>query len=351
MRADLVLLTFAYLLSQFFRAFLAVLAEALQRDIGASAENLATASGLWFLAFAVMQLPVGWALDRVGPRLTSSVLLGLGGAGGAVVFALAQGPGQVSVAMLLIGAGCSPVLMAAYYIFARGYSPAVFATLAALILGIGSLGNLVSALPTALAAEAFGWRAVLWAMALICAVTALGLFLIVRDPERVVTEERGSIFDLLKMPALWLIFPLMSFQYAQAAALRGLWIGPYFTDVFGSSQSMVGNVSLIMGAAMIAGTFAYGPLDRILGTRKWVILGGNLAGMLCMAALALLPHDVAWRAIALIAAVGFFGASYPVLMAHGRSFYPPHLVGRGVTLMNLFAMGGVGVMQVLTGRV
>ena len=37
-------------------------------DIGATAENLASASGLWFLAFALMQIPVGVALDRIGPR-------------------------------------------------------------------------------------------------------------------------------------------------------------------------------------------------------------------------------------------------------------------------------------------
>ena len=52
----------------------------------------------------------------------------------------------------------------------------------------------------------------------------------------------------------------------------------------------------------------------------------------------------------LFAAVGFFGASFPVLMAHGRSFFPPHLVGRGVTLMNLFGIGGVGLFQVATGK-
>ena len=67
MRADLVLLTFAYVLSQFYRTVLAVLAQVLEADIGAGAEALATASGLWFLSFAVMQLPVGWALDRIGP--------------------------------------------------------------------------------------------------------------------------------------------------------------------------------------------------------------------------------------------------------------------------------------------
>ena len=39
------------------------------------------------------------------------------------------------------------------------------------------------------------------------------------------------------------------------------------------------------------------------------------------------------------------------MMAHGRSFYPPHLLGRGVTLMNLFGIGGVGIMQTVSSRV
>ncbi|MDU8928164.1 MFS transporter [Alisedimentitalea sp. MJ-SS2] len=350
MRADLILLTFAYVLSQFYRAFLAVLTEVLEVDIGATPEALATASGFWFLSFAAMQIPVGWALDRIGPRLTSSVLLLIGGGGGAAMFAVAQAPEHVSIAMLLIGVGCSPVLMASYFIFARVYSPAAFATLAALILGVGSVGNLASALPTTLAVEAFGWRTVMWVMAGISAATAAGLFVMVRDPEKVLSDEKGSVLDLLKMPALWLLFPLMFFHYAPAAGLRGLWLGPYFTDVFGASAGVVGSITLIMGAAMIAGTFAYGPLDRILGTRKWVVFGGNALGLACIVALAFLPQDVLWRAVALCAAIGFFGASFPVLMAHGRSFYPPHLVGRGVTLMNLFGIGGVGVMQVITGK-
>ena len=40
--------------------------------------------------------------------------------------------------MVLIGIGCSPVLMASYFIFARQFSPAVFGTLAGVIIGIGS---------------------------------------------------------------------------------------------------------------------------------------------------------------------------------------------------------------------
>ena len=71
MRAALVCLVFAYVLSQFYRAFLAVLSPLLTADIGATPEDLAAASGLWFLAFSLMQIPVGSALDRVGPRITT----------------------------------------------------------------------------------------------------------------------------------------------------------------------------------------------------------------------------------------------------------------------------------------
>jgi nitrate/nitrite transporter NarK len=53
----------------------------------------------------------------------------------------------------------------------------------------------------------------------------------------------------------------------------------------------------------------------------------------------------------MMAAVGLFGSSFAVLMSHARSFFPPHLTGRGVTLLNLFGIGGAGIMQSLSGRI
>lgn len=349
MRAGLTMLCLAYVLSQFFRAFLAVLSGVLARDIGAGPEDLAFASGLWFVAFAAMQLPVGWALDRIGPRRTASVLLLLGGGGGATLFALAAGPLHVSIAMALIGIGCAPVLMASYYIFARQFPVAQFATLAALMLGAGSLGNLVASYPMALAAETLGWRASLVGLALMSALVALGIRVFVRDPARVEGGGRGSVLDLLKIPASWAILPMMLVSYAPAAALRGLWAGPYLSDVFALGTGQVGQATLVMGVAMVAGTLAYGPLDRVFGSRKWVIFGGNLVTLAAIAALWSLPDRSVGLSVTLLALVGFFGASYPMMVAHGRSFFPEHLAGRGVTLLNLFGMGGVGIAQFVTG--
>lgn len=353
MKAGLAFLILAYVLSQFYRAFLAVMAPALSRDIGVGPEVLATASGFWFAAFAIMQIPVGWSLDQIGPRRTAAILLGACGGGGAFVFALAQGPLAIHVSMILIGIGCSPVLMASYYIFARTYPPVVFGTLAGAVIGIGSLGNLASSVPLAFAVETVGWRATLGGLSLITAATAIAIAALVRDPGHLgsTATGRGRLIDLFRIPALWLILPLMFVAYAPSAALRGLWVGPYLGDVYGYDESGIGRITLIMGLAMIVGNFAYGPMDRLFRTRKWVVLIGNLIGATALIGLWLSPSGPIAQTSLLIAAVGFFGASFPLIMAHGRSFVPAHMTGRGVTLLNLFGIGGVGILQFFSGGI
>ncbi|RME18151.1 MAG: MFS transporter [Alphaproteobacteria bacterium] len=353
MRASIFILVIGYVLSQFYRAFLPVMTPVLSAEIGATAESLSRASGLWFLTFALFQLPVGWALDHIGPRRTAAGLLALGGGGGAAVFALASQPWHIQAAMVLLGAGCAPVLMASYFTIAKLASPRLFGTLAGAVIGVGSLGNLAGSLPMAWAVSSFGWRETLWALSAITLAVAALIFIFVRDPARAPdhASQPGSLLTLLKMPALWVMFPLMFVNYAPSAGLRGLWAGPYLADIFGMDATGIGQVTLVMGIAMIVGNFAYGPLDRLLGTRKWVVFGGNLASATALFGLWLAPASSVWASTALMAAAGLFGSSFPMIMAHARSFFPANLTGRGVTLLNLFGIGGVGLFQFSSGWV
>lgn len=351
MITGIISLCLAYVLSQFFRSFLAVLTGILGQDIGATPDDLSTASGLWFLSFALMQIPVGGALDRIGPRLTSAVLFLIGGAGGAALFAMAQSALHVKLAMLLIGIGCSPVLMASYYIFARVYFPRIFATLAATTIGVGSIGNLAGSVPLVWVVQIYGWRETLWGLAVVSAVIAVAAFVFVRNPPKFETTQIGRFSDLLKMPVLWFIIPLVFVNYLPVAALRGLWIGPYLVDTFGANTTQVGKASMMMSLAIIAGTFVYGPLDRVFGSRKWVIFAGNVIVLSALIALLLSGHLSFTWAVTLFTVIGFFGMSFPMIVAHGRAFAPPHIAGRGVTLMNLFSISGVGFFQVLSGKI
>lgn len=340
----------AYVLSQFYRAFLAVMTPVLKADLGVTAADLASASGWWFLAFAAMQIPIGSALDRVGPRLTAGALMAVG-AGGAVLFSQATGALQIKLAMALIGIGCAPVLMASYFIFARQFRPAVFGTLAGITIGVGSLGNVASSLPLSAAVEAFGWRETVMGLAAITGAVALTILVLVRDPPRLETARDGSLLDLLRIPAIWPILAMMVVCYMPIAGIRGLWVGPYFADVHGADQLGIGEVSLWIGLAMVAGNLAYGPLDRWLGTRKWVIFWGNALTLACLVGLWWFADAPAALATGLLVAAGFFGASFPMVIAHGRAFFPPQMMGRGVTLLNLFGIAPIGIAQIVTGRI
>jgi hypothetical protein len=79
-------------LSQFYRAFLAVLAPDLQADLGATPGDLALDVLAVVPGLRRHAVPVGAASDRIWARRTAATLLGLAGGGGALLFALAQTP-------------------------------------------------------------------------------------------------------------------------------------------------------------------------------------------------------------------------------------------------------------------
>jgi len=343
----------AYILSQFFRSFLAVLSSVLASDIGAQPDDLAHALGLLFFVFAVMQIPVGWALDRFGPRIVSSGLLLIGGGGGAFLFASAQTPNHINLSMALLGVGCSPILMASYYIFARSHSPKIFATLAATFLGIGSLGTLIGASPLTYFVGILGWREAVELIGIFTILISAFLLFTVKNPVKKYDSSAsdGGFWSILKLRDILLIVPIAIICYAPVAGLRGIWLGPYFEQKFEASIDEIGEIGLIMSFGMILGTFFYGPLDRIFKTRKWIVILGNGVCLLSIAALSFLPEVSYNFAIACFTVIGFFGMSFPVVVAHGRSFVPIKLSGRGVTLMNLFAIGGVAILQIVSGAV
>ena len=353
--AGIASLTFAYVLSQFFRTFLAVLTPALTVDLGVTKADLSIVSGAWFAAFAASQFVVGVALDRYGPRLTAAVLLAIGGGGGALLFSLASGPWSLTAAMALIGIGCSPVLMGSLYVFGRAFPPERFAMLASLMIGLGSTGNLLGAAPLAWAVAAFGWRTSMLVISGVTAASCVLVLVLLREPQQATTnphadQPTAGLVDLLKLRALWLMVPLTLVGYAFVIAIRSLWISPYLQLTHGFDQVARGEAAFAMAASMSIGALAYGPIERWIGSPKMTVVAGSLLTALPLAGLGAFGHLSGAGAVLLFAAIGAFGMTYGILMAHARAFFPPELLGRGVTLMNFVFIAGAGVVQWISGR-
>lgn len=342
-------LVLAYVLSQFFRSFLAVLTPALSVDLNMSPNLLSQSLGVWFMVFAAFQFVVGPLLDRYGPRLTSAGLLAFGGGCGSAVFALANEPWMVILAMALIGVGCSPILMAAMVIFRQSFSPARFAVLSSTFIAIGSAGNLLSTSPVAWASELWGWRGMMWALCALTIVVSALIVVFVSTPKISKEQQQGSYWQIISNRKLWPILPICIFSYAVMSNIRGLWAGPYLEQVHGLGTVEIGSITFLIALAMVAGALLHGPLDTVFNTRKYVVAAGTTLLLIALLVWIINPAFNIATVTTIMVAMGLFGTSYAVIMAHGLAFVPAHMTGRGATLLNFFVIGGSGLMQSLSG--
>lgn len=346
-----VALLLAYVLSIFFRSFLSVLATRIMADMGIGATELAAMSSAWFIVFALMQFPVGWALDVYGPRRTVLPLM-LVGACGVALFPFAPNALVGAVAMGLVGVGCSPVYMGALYVFARMHAPHRFGFLASLLLGFGSVGNLVGTTPLVWAADTFGWRQAMVIVAVLYALGTLMAFLFLKDPPRLAARGTGiftGLGEIVRTRVFWLFVPIVLFSYAITVSVRGLWVAPYLEKVIGLDAVAQGHVALFMALAMTASAFLAGWVESRWGLAKLLGIGGNLLVVAVLGWLAATRVQSPGLATLAFVMLGVCGFSYTILMAHLRPFFPDHLVGRGMTLMNFLFIGGAALVQTGSG--
>lgn len=346
-------------LSQFHRAALGVIGPELAADLAAGPWLLGAANGAFFLAIALAQVPVGLALDRIGPRRTVA-LLALPATLGAAGQALAPDATAFLGARFLLGLGCAASFMASVVLSARWWAGERLTTALGRVFALSQAGILLAGAPFAAAAGMLGWRGAYAASAALTAGAALLWWRWVRDdpPDRpppvrpceTLGEALRGQVEVWRTPGLLPVLAMHMVGYAAMATVLAVWAGPFLADRYGLSPEARGAVLLAMGLAVPAGLLAVGPLERRLNTRKWLVVALASAVALVLAALALWPRPPLWAAAGLLVLLCLLNCYPVVVVAHGRSLFPDHLVGRGATTVNLAQTLGLAALPALTGR-
>lgn len=345
-----------FILSQFYRVSNAVIAPELQLELNLSPEELGLLSAAFFYAFALAQVPLGLLIDRVGARRAMTALTVIGAAG-AGIFATAETLAAAVTGRLLLGFGMAGNLMGPMKLFTQWFSPREFATLSGLILALGTLGNMLAATPLALASNRLGWRWSFGALGIVTAAAAAVFFLVVRErpdgpeappaPLRPASPLRNAA-RLLSNRDYWIISFSAFFRYGTLVAIQGLWAGPYMIQGLGLSAVEAGNFLLLLNMGLVIGSPLGGWLsDRVLGTRKGVILLGLAVMGLAELGLALGWGEAhLWVLAALFFFLGMFGSFGIVMYAHIKERMPNDMTGMALTGVNLFTMlGGAALLQ------
>jgi len=346
-----------YLVSQFLRNSVGVIAPDLAREIGLNAAEIGLLSSAFFFAFAAAQIPLGIALDRYGPKRCMLLCAAIAFLG-TLAFAVATTPAGLVTARILMGLGSSCYLMAPLALYARRFPPERFTLLAGIQIGIGTVGTLFVTAPLAWASAAIGWRATFLVVAGFVVVGAILVAIVVREDatdrtgtgkQETLRESLRGVVEVARMPSFLPVFLMNFMSYSSYVLIVGLWGGPFLSDVYGYGLTARGDLLMLPAISHIIGVVAWGHAERYFGAYKPLVLAGALATAAALGLLAALGKPEPSTLAIWLTVFGFLPAFLPVLIAHGRSFLPPHLVGRGMTLFNIGTMGGTFVVQLASG--
>lgn len=347
-------LCLGHVFSNAVRTLPAVAVDVLTRDLGISAEMLAQVTGAFPLAFAAVMIPVGVALDRHGAWRVSQALL-LAGLAGSLLGAAAQGPWTMLAAQVVLGAGCSGMLMAPITFAARRLSAARFALWSGLIQAVGNTGMLLSASPLALLIEHAGWRAGYLACATIpvLAIAAIRR-LVPRDvpevaPAQSARADAREVVGMLASPRLRGIVVFVFASFAAVLGLRGLWGGPWLMEVKGLDRLAAGNVLLACTVALTAGPALAGAVLRRFGRPVLWLTGSHLLCAGVILALVLGRAAPVWFDATLFVLFGLLISFQVIGFSLVRAAVPPEKAGRALSAANLSFFLGAAVLQGLSG--
>jgi sugar phosphate permease len=345
-----------FFLSQFYRATNAVIAPQLLNDLSLDTEGLGLLSAAFFYSFALAQIPITVFLDRIGPKRMMTAL-SVAGIMGVLLFSVADSLVTGVAGRLLLGVGMACNLMGTLKLLTLWFPPARFATLSGIVFSIGFVGNIAATTPFVLAVNLMGWRGALQVIAGVNFILILLFYFAVRDAPREGTsypartnplnlrDSLSRLCELLKKRDFWIVSFGTFSSYGIFSAFQVLWAGPYLMEVMGLSPEGAGNVIFFANIALIIGSSTWGPVsDRILNTRKWIVVGGHSLLALITLCMAMLPPRTGFGVLAILFfCFGFFRTTGLLMYPQIKELVPLSMAGMAMTGINFFTMVGSAV--------
>ncbi len=342
-----------YALSYVFRTINALLADELGTELRLSPAELGFLTSTYFLAMALVQLPLGVMLDRYGPRRVQSGCL-LVAALGACLFAVASSLPQLMIGRALIGIGFATAFMAGLKAIVVWLPQERVAIANGLLLTLGALGAVAATFPAQVSIDTLGWRGLLLGLAWLTGLTAMIIFVVVPERAPALRSSRdpqpATLAAIFSDPRFWRLAPMSATSIGTAWALQALWAAPWLSDVEQFDRPVVVQHLTTMAIALCVGGVAFGSM--VEAGRKHGIAAETLFGSAVLAFMAAqltvilrlpVPAVVPWTAIAMAGA-----ATVLCTTAISRP-YPSEASGRANAAISVLQLGYAFAVQCFIG--
>ncbi|MCA8031008.1 MFS transporter [Burkholderia cepacia] len=344
-----------------------------EKDLGFGPAVYGLGASLFFIGYALFELPSNLILDRIGARKTFvriMILWGLASAAQAFV----KTPTQFYVVRALLGAAEAGFLPGAIFYLTRWFPSSRRARIQSLFyIGMpvaGIIGSPISGAIMHVFADTHGMKGWQWMFILEAAPTVLlalyAWFFLIETPaeapwlteqqRKLVSEDlladektrapaksKSSLLAAVREPGVW----VSAFTYLTlicTSSAMSFWMPSLIKSLGFRDPLTIGGLAACPAIAMFIWMLCLSRhSDRTL-ERKWHLSGSLLAGSACLVAVAIFRENALVSLALITAASGFIAGTYPVFWAIPSAILPRSHAAAGIGLI-----GGIGSLGGLLG--
>jgi len=350
-KAVLIFFVFAcgYFISCLLRAITATLSPLLTNEFNLLAGDLGLLAGGYFLGFASMQIPLGYLLDRHGPKkiVSSFLLIAIIGT---TAFALAQSFAGLLISRILIGVGVSACLMGPLTGYRIWFADEYQQRGNSWMLMIASSGFVFSTLPVQILLPIFGWRWIFGGITILIFIVIILTLLFIPPWKKEIDnndqKNSGLLSDVWKNKFFRSTIPLGLFNYGGIMAVQTLWAGPWMIRVAGYDPLESATGLFWINATMLIAFFIWGyilPNINKFGvdTMKLLKFGLPISYLSLLVIIISAENAGAIHFVIYILTSIVLSLTQPAVAMN----FPTSLAGKSLTSFNLLIFLGTFIMQ------
>jgi sugar phosphate permease len=324
----------------------------LRQEFRLTAEEFAS-FGAWYLyAYALLQIPIGIIMDRIGIRRTvlGSIMLCVGGV---ALLGWAESLYAVQFSRILVGAGSACAFMAGLKVAADWLPAGKRGFLIGATLTFGTIGALTAGRPQVWLIDSIGWRSTVFTTAYLgLAVFCLVLFML-KLPE----EPRAAQKSLALLPSLkqikhiifnWqiMIYALLAIGlYAPLSVLADLWGTAFLMQKYGLKRADAAQTSMMMYLGLALGSLILPWICEKYGILNRAIKLCGLAILLAFAFILFGPQVSILCLSTVLIALGFFCGAEMMCFTGAVHYTTRENSGMTIGVVNTLNMLGGALLQ------
>ena len=344
-----------YFISQFLRSALGISILEISQDFNLNYEQIGRLGGVFFLSFALMQIPLGILLDRFNPLkiiFYMVIVIYLG----TIILSFSNSFEVAFYARTLQGIGCSVCLMGPLVYLAKTSSRTSFSKLSGVIMGLGGLGSLFAFSPFYKINLLLGWKDSFLAFSFLILIVLIIMIFLLKDSkvESVLNDNENDLKSFIRIftnKNFLYILPMSIFGYASFAFLLTLWGSNYLKLNKSITDNNIANILMFTALFWTLGSLFFGVVNQKIPSNKPLVVISAFSIIILLLLLTFLKVSNYYYILIIFCLYGFIGAFTLVVLDHYRKLFDSRILGKVLTSANLFNFGGVFFIQWIVGIV